>query len=246
MNIKRLDRTKIITSSFKSYLNSFPSILTYEPVLESTRLFLNKLIFTLSLHRKKRKRFSNSHHLGTSSQAMLAWRERKERRGWIDEGWILNEARALTGTIIETPGSDLNRADWFHSPHRIWQRSSGWRGASLPSSLPPCTYVATRWYIGGGRVSPIPWTGRKASPSKRYPPSWEEHAFRDVNWNVPTKPPPPPQRRWKICVRDNRMEGLARGWRDVGVTWIGSIGGSFAWRGIFDQPLEGVGYVGTR
>lgn len=116
----------------------------------------------------------------------------------------------------------------------------------LPSSLPPCTYVATRWYIGGGRVSPIPWTGRKASPSKRYPPSWEEHAFRDVNWNVPTKPPPPPQRRWKICVRDNRMEGLARGWRDVGVTWIGSIGGSFAWRGIFDQPLEGVGYVGTR
>lgn len=47
-------------------------------------------------------------------------------------------------------------------------------------------------------------------------------------------------------VRDNRMEGLARGWRDVGVTWIGSIGGSFAWRGIFDQPLEGVGYVGTR
>lgn len=145
MNIK-LDRTKIITSSFKSYLNSFPSILTYEPVLESTRLFLNKLIFTLSLHRKKRKRFSNSHHLGTSSQAMLAWRERKERRGWIDEGWILNEVRALTGTIIETPGSDLNRADWFHSPHQIWQRSSGWRGASSPSVYVCSHEMVHRWW----------------------------------------------------------------------------------------------------
>lgn len=149
MNIKRLDRTKIITSSFKSYLNSFPSILTYEPVLESTRLFLNKLIFTPSLHRKKKNdsQIRIISRTGTSSQAMLAWRERKERRGWIDEGWILNEVRALTGTIIETPGSDLNRADWFHSPHRIWQRSSGWRGASLPPFVYVCSHeMVHRWW----------------------------------------------------------------------------------------------------
>lgn len=128
------------------------SILTYEPILEST--FLNKLIHVTpnSVTRKKKKkrfidRFSNS-HLGNRNflrpPPKWCWprekeREREQRRGmegWIDEGWILNEARALTGPIIETPGSDLNRADWFHSPHRIWQRSSGWRGrAPLPLPL---------------------------------------------------------------------------------------------------------------
>lgn len=144
MNIK-LDRTKIITSSFKSYLNSFPSILTYEPVLESTRLFLNKLIFTPSLHRKKKN--DSQIRIISELPPKRCWpRERKERRGWIDEGWILNEARALTGTIIETPGSDLNRADWFHSPHRIWQRSSGWRGASSPSVYVCSHEMVHRWW----------------------------------------------------------------------------------------------------
>lgn len=79
MNIKRLDRTKIITSSFKSYLNSFPSILTYELVLESTRLFLNKLIFTPSLHRKKKN--DSQIRIISELPPKRCWPGEKERKG---------------------------------------------------------------------------------------------------------------------------------------------------------------------
>lgn len=148
MNIK-LDRTKIITSSFKSYLNSFPSILTYEPVLESTRLFLNKLIFTLSLHRKKRKRFSNSHHLGTSSQAMLAERKKgKEgmnRRGMNFErgSRAYRDHNRDTGEWLK-PGRLVSLAS---SDLATFQRLK----RRLPPFLPPSVYVCShemvhRWW----------------------------------------------------------------------------------------------------
>lgn len=152
MNIKRLDRTKIITSSFKSYLNSFPSILTYEPVLESTRLFLNKLIFTLSLHRKKRKRFSNSHHLGNRNflPSDAGLKRKKEKEGMNRRGMNFERgSRAYrdhnrdTGEWLK-PGRLVSLAS---SDLATFQRLK----RRLPPFLPPSVYVCShemvhRWW----------------------------------------------------------------------------------------------------
>lgn len=67
-------------------------------------------------------------------------------------GWISDEVRVLTAPIIETPESDLNPADWFRSPHRIWQRSSDRGKPCSCAYLPPDTIVAefhsyTPWMI---------------------------------------------------------------------------------------------------
>lgn len=84
-------------------------------------------------------------------------------KGKSSRGWISDEVRVLTAPIIETPESDLNPADWFRSPHRIWQRSNDQGkpcSCAYHHQIPswPSFIRTHRRYRNGPVASPSKWS----------------------------------------------------------------------------------------